>query len=177
MGHSSETEQLILQVRDLNTQSQLTKVEYEAEITELKSMAGALENQVKTLLQESEISASRLKETRRQHEIQCRKERQESDTQLTKEREINKQLVAELSKLQSDLNYLQDINSRLQSSIKGKNTAIEMKDATTKRKDCELEAKSRAIKEKDAIISAVSEQITKTRKYLATKQRVRDPDK
>ena len=47
-----------------------------------------------------------------------------------------------------------------------------MNDATVKRKDCELKAKSRALKEKDAIISAMSEQLTKTREYLATKQQV-----
>ena len=41
-----------------------------------------------------------------------------------------------------------------------------------KRKDSELEAKSRALEEKDATISAMSEQITKTREYLASKQQV-----
>ena len=43
-----------MQVRDLNTRNQLTKVKYAAKITELNSMAGALENQVETLLQERE---------------------------------------------------------------------------------------------------------------------------
>ena len=48
-----------------------------------------------------------------------------------------------------------------------------MKDAIIRRKDSELEAKSRALGEKDATISGMSEQITKTRNYLATtKQQV-----
>ena len=54
LAHSSEVEQLEMQVRDLNTRNQLTKVKYAAKITELNSMAGALENQVETLLQERE---------------------------------------------------------------------------------------------------------------------------
>ena len=98
LAHSSEVERLEMQVRDLNIRNQLTKVEYEAEITgQLNSMAvRALENQVETLLQEREKSA------------------------------------------------------------------------------CELEAKNRALEEKDATMSAMSEQIARTRKYLATKQKVRN---
>ena len=49
-----------------------------------------------------------------------------------------------------------------------------MKNASSKRKDSELEAKSRALEEKDATISAMSEQLTRARKYmyLGTKQQV-----
>ena len=39
LSHSSEVEQLKLQVRDLNTQSELMKAKYEAIITELKVKA------------------------------------------------------------------------------------------------------------------------------------------
>ena len=140
LAHSSEVEQLRLQVRDLNTKSQLTKVENKAEITELKSKAGAFE------------------------------------TQLAKEREANRKLMADVRNLQSELSesrseitILQDTNSRLQSDIIEKDTTNY---ASSKRKDSELEAKSRALEEKDATISAMSEQLTKTREYLATKQQV-----
>ena len=48
-----------------------------------------------------------------------------------------------------------------------------MKDAAAERKDTGLEAKSRALEEKDATISAMSEQLTKARDYLAAnKQQV-----
>ena len=140
LAHSSEVEQLQLQVRDLNTKSQLTKVENEAEITELKSKAGAFE------------------------------------TQLAKEREANRKLMVdirdlqfELSESRSEITILQDTNSRLQSDIIEKDTTNY---ASSKRKDSKLEAKSRALEEKDATISAMSEQLTKTREYLATKQQV-----
>ena len=43
-----------------------------------------------------------------------------------------------------------------------------MKEAVVRRMDSELEAKSRALGEKDATISAMDEQITKAREYLAT---------
>ena len=47
-----------------------------------------------------------------------------------------------------------------------------MKDASAKRKDSEIEANRRALQEKDATILAMSEQLTKTREFLATKQQV-----
>ena len=139
LAHSSEVEQLRLQVRDLNTKSQLTKVENEAEITELKSKVGAFE------------------------------------TQLAKEREANRKLMVDNQDLQTELSKtaaLTGTNLKLRSDITEKDTAIQMKDASAKRKDSELEAKSRALEEKDATISAMSEQLTKTREYLATKQQV-----
>ena len=99
LAHSSEVEQLRLQVRDVNTQSHLIKAENEAEITQLKSKAGALESQVennaKIMLQEREQSARRLTEEREQCEIRLRKEREQSEVQLVKER---KQYEAQLTK-------------------------------------------------------------------------------
>ena len=169
-SHSSEVEQLRLQVRDLNTRGQLKTAENEAEVTELKSKAEALENQV---LQEKGQSERQLSEAQKQHEIQLSKERQEFEAQLTKEREANRKLKTDSSKLQSDVNDLKDTNSRLQSDIAEKDTTIQMKEASVKRKDSELEAKSRALEEKDTTISAMSEQLTNAREYLTTKKQVR----
>ena len=53
-----------------------------------------------------------------------------------------------------------------------KENTIKINAASTKRKDSELQAKSRALEEKDATISAMSEQLTKTREYLATEKQV-----
>ena len=181
--HSSEVKQLRLQVSDLSTRSQLTKAEKEAEIKELKSKARALESQVennaKTMLQEREQSARRLTEEREQCEVQLVKERQQYEAQLANEREAIRKLMvdvrdlqSELSKLRSEVTTLQDTNSKLQTDIAGKDTTIQMNDATAKRKDSEIEAKIRALGEKDATISAMSEQLTKTREFLATKQQV-----
>ena len=158
LAHSSEVEQLRLQVRDLNTQSQFKNVKNEAETTELKSNLEALESQVennaKTMLQEREQSARRLTEEREQCEIRLRK------------------LMANVRDLQSELTTLQDTNSRLQSDITEKDTAIQINYASSKRKDSELEAMSRVLEEKDATIAAMNEQLTKTREYLTTKQQV-----
>ena len=183
LAHSSEVEQLRLQVGDLNTQSQFKNVKNEAETTELKSNLEALESQVennaKTMLQEREQSARQLTEEREQCEIRLRKEREQSEVQLANEREANRKLMADVRDLQSELlesrseiTTLQDTNSRLQSDITEKDTTIQINYASSKRKDSELEAKSRALEEKDATISAMSEQLTKTREYLATKQQV-----
>ena len=197
LAHSSEVEQLHLQVRDMKTQNQCTKAEFEAEIVELKSKYSALETQIenktKILLEEREQSARQLREKQELYEIQSRKEREQSEIQLAKEkeqnelllakekelfvkeREANKKLMSDIQNLQSDLSRskseittLQGTVSRLQSDITDKDAAIQTKEAVVRRKDSELEAKSRALEEKDATISAMSEQITKTREYLTT---------
>ena len=163
LAHSSEVEQLQLQLRDMKTQNQYTKAENEAEIVELKSKYSALEtqieNKIKILLEEREQSARLLREKHKQHERQLRNEREQLEIQLAKEKAQNELL-------------LQGTVSRLQSDITDKNTAIQMKEAIIRRKDSKLEAKSRALEEKDATISVMSEQITKIREYLATKQQV-----
>ena len=199
--HSSEVEQLQLQVRYVNTKRQLTKTENRAEIEELNFMVDALESQVennaKVLLQEREQSVRWLTEEREQYQIRLKKEREEYEVRLikerqqyeaqlanereqfAKEREANRKLMAdvqdlqsELSKSRSETSTLQVTNSKLQSDIAGKDTTIQMKDASAQRKDSELEAKSRALEEKDATILAMNEQLTKTREYLTTKQQV-----
>ena len=173
LAHSSEVEQLRLQVRDLNTQSQFKNAKNEAETTELKSNLEALESQVennaKTMFQEREQSARRLTDEREQCEIRLRKEREQSEVQLVKERQ---QYEVQLAKEREQFATLQDTNSRLQSDITEKDTAIQINYASSKRKDSQLEAMSRALEEKDATIAAMNEQLTKTREYLTTKQQV-----
>ena len=143
VAYSSEVEQLGLLVQDMNTQSQLINTENGAEISELKSKVGALESQVETL-----------------------------QLALYNEREVSRKLMTDLSRLQSNMTTLQDSISKLQSDIAGKDATIQIKDASAKRKDTEIEAKRRALQEKDATISAISEQLTKTREYLTTRQQV-----
>ena len=75
VAFSSEIEQLRLQIRDVNTESQLMKASNEAETTELNTKCAILEDQVKTLLQE-----------RDEQELQARSERQQLEAILTKER-------------------------------------------------------------------------------------------
>ena len=178
-SHSTEVEQLQLQLRDMNTQNQCTKAENEAEIVELKSKNSALETQIenktKILLEEREQSARQLREEQEQNEIQLRKEREQLEIQVAKEKDANRKLMSDVQDLRSDLSRsksgnttLQGAISSLQSDITDKDTVIQMKEAIIKKKDSELEAKSRALGEKDATISAMSEQITKTREYLTT---------
>ena len=181
--HSSEVEQLRLQVRELNTECELMKAENEAEIIEFKSKSAALETQIennaKILLQEREQSARQWAEEQGKYDIQLKKEREQYEMQLTKEREVNRKLIANCRDLQSDLSksrseivFLAEANSKLQSDIAKRDTNILLKDISAKRKDSELEAKSTALKKRDATISAMSEQLTNTREYLATKKKV-----
>jgi DNA repair exonuclease SbcCD ATPase subunit len=153
-SYSIEVEQLKLQLKDMETQNQYTKAKNEAEIVELKTKYSALETRSKIILEEIQQSVKQLIKEREQLEIQLGKEKQ----LLTEEKEANKKLMLNVSRLQSD--------------ITDKKTAIQMKEAVIIRNYSELEAKSRALGEKDATISAMSEQITKIREYLATKPQV-----
>ena len=152
MAYSTETEQLRLQLRDLNTQSQLLHAENKAKIIELNCKAQALENQVEN----SDITLF-------EFETQLAKERQQFEEELTKEREVNRKLMADLSKLQSKIIIFQGAISNLQCDIKEK-------DATITRRDSEIEAKSRALGEKDTTILAISEQLNKARECLIATQ-------
>ena len=179
--HSTEVDQLQLQLRDMKTQNQYTKAKNEAEIVELTSKYFAFETQIENkteiLLEEKEKSARQLREEQEQREIQLRKEFQQLEIQIAKERELfteereaNSKLISDLSRSKSEITTLQGTVSRLQSDIIDKDTVIQTKEAVVRRKDSELEARSRALGEKAATISAMSEQIIKTREYLATKQ-------
>ena len=158
LAHSSEVEQLRLQVRDLNTQSQLVTARMEAELAELKAHA-AYQNESKSM--------------------SLTQEREQSKLQLAQERQINKKLMVTIQDLQSDLaksrsenTILQYTISELQADIVEKNSVIQKNDASAKRKNSEIETNSKALEEKDATISAMSEQLTKIREYLTTKQQV-----
>ena len=196
--HSSEVEQLKLQVRNLKCQNQAIVGKNEAELTELKAMFVICEDQIKNIAktlqeerkqfetrlakerEESEMQLARRIEEfktqqakeREQFETQLAKEREESERQLTKEKEVsgslrikNQDLQSEVSISRTNINSLQHTNSTLEADIS-------RKDAATKRKESELEVNARVLQEKDAIISGMSEQLTRARECLATKQQV-----
>ena len=147
--HFSEVELLRLQVRDLNAQNQLLNDEKEAEVTELKSKAALHEAQI-----------------------------EQFHTQLAKEREKyaseNHDLLSEVATLRIRNDSLQHTNSllKLEADNMLKDGSISSKDAAIKRNESELEAKTKLLQEKYAIISEMSEQLTRAREYLATKQQV-----
>ena len=148
--YSSEVKQLKLQNRDLISQNQLLKGENEAKSSELE-----------------------------QNDIQLAIEREQFETQLAKEREVSRRLEKESHDLLSQVlqsrrrtDSLQHTNSTLEANIVAKDATISRNDDTIKRKESELDAKTKMLQEKDAIISGMSEQLTRTREYLATKQQV-----
>ena len=131
------------------------------------------------LVKERQQYEAQLAKERQQYEVQLTNERQQYEAQIANEREANRKLMTdgrnlqfELSKSRSEITTLQDTNSKLQSDITEKDTAIQINYASSKRKDSELEAMNRALEEKDATIAAMNEQLTKTREYLTTKQQV-----
>ena len=145
--YSSEVEQLKLQVRDLKFQNQLYVANSEAEVTELMARAVIFEAQFDDV------------------DMILQQEREQFGTQLAREREVSGRLKSENHHLQFNVSSLQHINSTLEADTS-------RKDAVIKRNESELEVKTRAVLEKDAIISGMSEQLTRAREYLATKQQV-----
>ena len=170
--HSSEVEQLRLQVRDLNTQKQLVTAKMEVTLAQIKLHTALYESQIKN-------KSKTLIWEREQLKKMIAKEREKSELQIAHEREINQKLTVDIQKLSSEKNTLRCTILELQADIIDRDSVIQMKDASTKRKDSELEATSRALEEKDATISAMSEQLTKTRarEYLTTKQQVSSDNK
>ena len=184
---SSEVEQLKLRVRDLKCQNQAIIGKHEAEVTELKAKTVICEDLVKNidktlqiereqfeiqLAKEREQFETQIAKEREQFETLIAKEREESERQLTKEREVsgtlkteNHDLRSEVSISRTNINSLQHTNSTLEADIS-------RKDATIKRKESELKMSTRLLQEKDAIISGMSEQLTRARECLATKQQV-----
>jgi serine/threonine protein kinase len=153
--HSSEVGHLHLQLQDLNTENQLTKDETEAEITELKSKVTTLETDV-----ENKINS-------------LSKREKEFEMQLVREREENRKLITEKNDLQSKLYALEAAVSKLETNIAEYESTIQAKDTSAKRMGTEIDAKSKALAEKDATISAMSEQLSKSREYLTLNKQVR----
>jgi serine/threonine protein kinase len=154
IAHSSEIALLKSKLRDTDAKFNLYRAESEAKIMELKSTAALdktqMENKDRILLEE----------------------RKQFETQLAKEREVNRRLLVKNGDLQSEVDSLQHANSVLQSSTVEKDSAIARKEATIKRKDLEIKAKIAGLREKDAIISEFCEQLTKARVCLTTNQSV-----
>ena len=161
LAHSTEVEQHRLQVRNLNTQNQLYTTKMKAEVVELKSNATVYKSQIEA------HSRTQFQE-REQFKQMIAEQREQSELQLAKEREANKKLMADNQNLQLEKTNLQCTISELQADTAEKDGVIKMKEAFVRRQNTELEAKSRALGEKDATISAMSEQITEARDYLAT---------
>ena len=187
LSHSSEVEELKLQVRDLNSQNEQLKVEREAESKEMNSKVAFYEDQIqnkeKAMKQEREEYTSQLakersvsemqitdlemknRKQREEYEARIANQREDYEAQLTSERESNRRLSNEISQSKTSTNSLQEKVSSLEAESS-------RKDATIERKETELESKSRALEEKDSIISGMRQQLTRTREHLTAKQQV-----
>ena len=141
--YSSEVEQMRLRVSNLTAQNRLLVSKKDAQLAEL-------DVKIETLEQESSNLRSQISEETKSRE---RLKGQIQDLQL------------EMSQSRASISSLQHANLTLEASIT-------RNDATIKRKEAELEASVRALNEKDSVISGMSEQLTKTREYLAMKQQV-----
>ena len=163
VAHSSEVEQLRLQVNDLQVHNQLVIATMEAELTELKSQAAFYESQI-------ESNSKVLIREREQSEEMLMKEREQSERQREISRRLmvdNHDLQSHLSKSMAECTTLQRSISKLEADIATKDNTIQMKDASVQRKDSEIEAKTRALEGKNATISALNEQLTKARELDA----------
>ena len=191
-AHSSEVEQLWLQIRDLNTKNQLMKTENEAEITESKTTAAVYLVQIENLVKHHDQVAVQLAEERKVNgklATELQKSKSEVDELTADIAMKDSNILRRDSELEAKRKALEEkdvrlaeereINAKLKTELLKSNLEIDeltagiaVKDSKILRKDSELEAKSKALEEKVATISAMNEHLTKARKYLTTKQLV-----
>ena len=166
---SQQKEQIIINLREEAQQkaeeSDRLSAIFSSEVEQLKLQVKDLTSQNQLFMVTNKAEVTELKAKAEICEAQVKiidktlqQEREQFETQLAKEK-------SEVSKLRTDINSLQHINLALKADISRKDAAI-------KRKESELEVKTRVLQEKDVTISGMSEQLTRTREYLATKQQV-----
>ena len=106
------------------------------------------------------------------NEKTLRQQKEEYEIQLARERESCRRLVVENHESKSNINSLEHKNLMLKADIIRKDATITSKDATIASGESELNAKTKTLEEKGAIISGLSEQLTRTREHLSSKQQV-----
>ena len=145
--YSIEVEQMKLKVRDLTSQYQLLVAKNEVDMIECRAKIAHSESRIQN-------TQKILQQERHQFEIQLSKERELS-------RELagdNQNLWSQISESTAKINSLQNINSKLELDISKKDEAIA-------RKSVELEVSARNLREKDAIISGMKEQFVRATKH------------
>ena len=150
----SEVEQLKIKVRDLNVQNQLLTATKEADVTELKTKVAAYEEQI----EKTDVIIKKQREGFDSLQVKLETE----IAALTNEKH---QFNAEISRSVTKTNSLEHIISTLESELSRKSATIE-------RNESELKAKTKALEERKVIISEMSEQLTKAREHLSSKQQV-----
>ena len=88
--------------------------------------------------------------------------------------ESNDALVQRIAQLEEDISKKDAVISRKDAMLSRKNAELSTNVATIKKNESELEANMVALKEKDTIISGMSEQLTRVREYLSSKQQVNE---
>ena len=152
--YSSEVKQLKLEVRDCNAQIQLLSATNEADLTELKTKVAVYKDQIDNnniIMQEQRV--------------EFKAEIEQTRAQVARLMDEKHQLEAELSESVVNTASLKHKISTLEAET-SRNTA------TVERNESELKAKTRALEEKEAIISGMSQQLTRTREHLSSKQQV-----
>ena len=149
--YSSEVEQLKLEARDLNAQIQLLSATNEADVTELKTKVAVFEDQIEN------------------NDIIMHEQREEFKAEI-------EQIRAQVARLTDEKHQLESESVVSTASLKHKISTLEAetsrKTATVERNESELKAKTRVLEEKEAIISGMSEQLTRAREHLSSKQQV-----
>ena len=166
VAHSCEVKQLKLQLKDMASQNELFVEETEAELTELKTKVALYEAQAESgdkIQQESEQSDVQLTN---EMEILDSSETQENEESVVK---LNRVFTKKIHDLRSEVSRTRTKANALQHRLEAD---IAIRDGAIKRSETELKARTRVLQTKDSIISGMTEQLTKAREHLVTKQQV-----
>ena len=180
LEHSIENAQLQVKVKDLKSQNERLRAESESKVKELKSKAAVyevqLENKAKQIQEEREQYRLQLANEKTDFDKQTRQYKKQLATareQLDKEREENEKLTGIVQEFKFELSRSKREVIRLQDDMTMSKGDVEKRDISLTAKDDEIEAKVRVIQQKDSTISELSEQLSKVKTYLSTKQQVK----
>ena len=163
--HSSEVEQLKLEVQDLNSQKRHLAAKNKVDLAKYTTVVAIYKEQI-------ESNQRKLEQEREQFESQLTKERNEYHDQLAKERELCQHLTKKNLELHTTISESMKNTISLHEQILSLNAELTENNKNIESKTSEIEVNALALEEKDAIISGMSEQLIKVREYLSSKQQV-----
>ena len=172
LAFSTDVEQQKLKIDDLMSQIQVLNSEKQSisrAVEVVQKEKEALATQMNKYKKETKLTLKSFEEKlyneRDRQQQQLAEEMERYKKNLQEERELLKKASAQNLTLEAEVTSLKLSEEQLKSSLSAKEALLASKDS-------ELEVKVMALQQKDVTISGMNEQLTSTRKFLATRQQV-----
>ena len=170
--YSSEVEQLKLQVQDLSSDNQFLTATKEADVSELMTKVAVCEKQIENDDKMLQQQRKQQENDRTNFEAEMARQREEFEIILTRERESCERLRNKKQELEAEISQSVTNTASFKHKISTMEAEVSRNRATIDNNESKLQIKTRALEEKQAIISGMSEQLTRARDNLISKQQV-----